>query len=47
MKKSVPTPGVEVHILYWPGKIMVTGQIVMFRLELWEAGSGVLDRFDG
>ena len=38
--------GAQVTIVYWPGKCSVTNQIIMFKLELWEAGSGITGRFE-
>merc|ERR1711953_662239 len=41
-----PTTGAQVTIVYWPGKCSVTNEIIMFKLELWEAGSGITGRFE-
>lgn len=41
-----PTTGAQVTIIYWPGKCAVTHQTIMFKLELWEAGSGITGRFE-
>jgi len=41
-----PTTGAQVSLVYWPGKCAVTQQIIMFKLELWEAGSGITGRFE-
>ena len=38
--------GAQVTIVYWPGKCSVTNKIIMFKLELWEAGSGITGRFE-
>ena len=41
-----PTMGAQVTIVYWPGKCSVTNRVIMFKLELWEAGSGITGRFE-
>ena len=38
--------GAQVTIVYWPGKCSVTDRVIMFKLELWEAGSGITGRFE-
>jgi hypothetical protein len=35
-EKCRPTPGVHVTIIYWPAKNAISGELMMFRLELWE-----------
>ena len=45
-KEMKPTYGAQVTIVYWPGKCSVTNEIIMFKLELWEAGSGITGRFE-
>ena len=35
-EKCRPTPGVQVTVVYWPAKVAFSGEIIMFRLELWE-----------
>jgi len=44
-EKGSPTPGVSVTVIYWPAKVAFSGEIVMFRLELWEAGTSAAARF--
>ena len=41
-----PTMGAAVTLVYWPGKCAVTGRVILFKLELWEAGSGITGRFE-
>lgn len=40
------TTGIETTIVYWPVKIKDTGQVLFFRLQLWDCGETALRRFD-
>jgi len=41
-----PTMGAAVTLVFWPGKCAVTGRVILFKLELWEAGTGITGRFE-
>jgi GTPase SAR1 family protein len=44
-EKVYPTPGVEVTVVYWPMKNVMSEDVLLFRLEFWEAGSIAVSRY--
>ncbi|ESO85193.1 hypothetical protein LOTGIDRAFT_130892 [Lottia gigantea] len=40
------TPGVQVSTVYWPARITGLNRIIMFKLQLWDAGENSLKKFD-
>ncbi|XP_061076321.1 ciliogenesis and planar polarity effector 2-like [Conger conger] len=40
------TTGIESTVVFWPVKLRDNGQVLFFRLQLWDCGENALRRFD-
>ncbi|XP_064643123.1 ciliogenesis and planar polarity effector 2-like isoform X2 [Lineus longissimus] len=40
------TPGIQVTEIYWPAKVVEYNKVVMFELEIWDAGENSMKKFD-
>ncbi|XP_035242688.1 ciliogenesis and planar polarity effector 2 isoform X1 [Anguilla anguilla] len=40
------TTGIETTVVFWPVKLRDNGQVLFFRLQLWDCGENALRRFD-
>ncbi|XP_069774970.1 ciliogenesis and planar polarity effector 2 isoform X2 [Narcine bancroftii] len=40
------TTGIETRTVYWPGKLVETGRVIMFRFQFWDCGEASLKKFD-
>ncbi|KAM6312806.1 ciliogenesis and planar polarity effector 2 isoform 2-T2 [Podargus strigoides] len=40
------TLGIESTTIYWPAKVQAIGRPVIFRLDFWDCGDGVLKKFE-
>ncbi|XP_071946014.1 ciliogenesis and planar polarity effector 2-like [Antedon mediterranea] len=46
-KSHLETPGLQTSVVYWPVKLADrNGKVVMFKLQLWDAGENILKKFD-
>lgn len=42
----VETPGIVTSVAYWPGKLVETNQVVLFKLHFWDAGENAIKKYD-
>ncbi|XP_072571129.1 ciliogenesis and planar polarity effector 2 [Paramormyrops kingsleyae] len=40
------TIGIQTSVVFWPVKLRDSGQVLLFRLHLWDCGENALRRFD-
>ncbi|KAM6312805.1 ciliogenesis and planar polarity effector 2 isoform 1-T1 [Podargus strigoides] len=46
VNRCVCPPGIESTTIYWPAKVQAIGRPVIFRLDFWDCGDGVLKKFE-
>lgn len=40
------TTGIQTRTVYWPGKLVESGRVIMFRFQFWDCGEASLKKFD-
>ncbi|XP_072887965.1 ciliogenesis and planar polarity effector 2 [Hemitrygon akajei] len=40
------TTGIQTRTVYWPGKLVESGRVIMFRFQFWDCSEASLKKFD-
>lgn len=43
---TLPSPGIQTTVVFWPAKLQASDRVVMFRFEFWDCGESALKKFD-
>ncbi|XP_023581664.1 ciliogenesis and planar polarity effector 2, partial [Trichechus manatus latirostris] len=43
---TLPFPGIQTTVVFWPAKLQASDRVIMFRFEFWDCGESALKKFD-